>query len=93
MEYYADLNGKFIGTFQKGGYWVASYNSPLLTKSIAKNALLRRKHLPYIHRWKKKKGKSGADVWIFTPLIDEHPTTRLFSLIGSKQIFTAKELT
>ncbi len=69
MEYYADLNGKFIGTFQKGGYWVASYNSPLLTKALQKT--LYSGETPSIYSsLEKKKGKSGADVWIFTPLID-----------------------
>lgn len=69
MNYYSDLDGTFIGTFRKGGYWIASHSPALLAKTLQK--ALHPGKMPAIYApLENRKGKSAADVWIYAPLVD-----------------------
>lgn len=68
-KYYADSDSKFFGSFHNEGYWIASYSQPLLAKIL--NNMIHTGETPSIYSYlKNMDGKSGADIWIYAPLID-----------------------
>lgn len=70
VEYYADANGRFLGSFYKNGFWVASYNASLLEK-VLKNMLYAPDESPAIYApIEQEMAYSSTSLWLYAPLVD-----------------------
>ncbi len=70
VEYYADTNGRFLGSFYKNGFWVASYNASLLEK-VLKNMLYAPDESPALYApIEQEMAHSSTSLWLYAPLVD-----------------------